>query len=355
MSVLDLARPEIRALQPYSSARTEASGGSILLNANESPWSAEQAAARGFNRYPDPQPPELIARLAALYEVGTDRVLVARGSDECIDLLVRAFCRAGRDAVAISSPTFGMYAVSAQVQGAAIVDVPLAPDFSYDADALVTRIDDSVKIVFVCTPNNPTGNLVPIATIEHLTRTLANRALVVVDEAYIEFADAPSAIGLLDSHDNLVVLRTLSKAHALAGARVGSLIAHRDIVALLRKILPAYPLPTSCIAAALAALSPEALATTRRRIAALVEGRDRLATILRSIPTIIDVFPSSANFVLVRCASADSLYRRLLDRGVVVRNVSRQTALSDCLRISVGTEDEIESLHAVLSAREAAA
>ncbi len=221
MSVLDLARPEIRALKPYSSARMEASGGSVLLNANESPWPAVMAGGIALNRYPDPQPDELIRALADLYGVAPARVLAGRGSDEAIDLLVRLFCRAGQDAVAICPPTFGMYAVSAAIQGAAIVEVPLRGDFSLDADALLAHVDANVKIVFLCSPNNPTGNLVPLATISHIVATLAGRAIVVVDEAYIEFAGTSSAATLLDRYDNLAVLRTLSKAHALAAARIG--------------------------------------------------------------------------------------------------------------------------------------
>src|SRR4249920_2592693 len=166
MSAVDLARPEIRALKPYSSARMEASGGSVLLNANESPWPAVMIGGAALNRYPDPQPQILIERLAALYAVAPAQVLVGRGSDEAIDLLVRAFCRAGRDAVLICPPTFGMYAVSAGIQGAAIVEVPLRGDFSLDTDALLARVDANVKIVFLCSPNNPTGNLVPLGTIE---------------------------------------------------------------------------------------------------------------------------------------------------------------------------------------------
>lgn len=355
MSVLDLARPDIRALTPYSSARMEASGGTILLNANESPWRADFDDTHGFNRYPDPQPAELVARLCALYGVSPEQLLVARGSDEGIDLLVRAFCRADKDAVATCPPTFGMYAISAAVQGADVIEVPLKADFSLDADALIANADTRVKIVFACTPNNPTGNLVPLDQIEQLAVSFAGRALIVVDEAYIEFAQAPSAIGLLASYDNIAVLRTLSKAHALAGARVGSVIAHPDVIALLRRILPAYPLPTSCIDAALAALTPTAIAATRARIDALVNGRDRMAVRLREVPGITNVFASAANFLLVRCEDAETTYRQLLSCGIVVRNVSGQRSLAGCLRVSVGTEQEIAALLEALGIREAAA
>ena len=355
MSAIDLARAEIRALKPYSSARMEASGGSVLLNANESPWPSVMGGTGALNRYPDPQPAELVKRLAALYGVAPAQVLVARGSDEAIDLLVRAFCRAGRDAVVVSSPTFGMYSVSAGIQDAAVIDVPLRADFSLDVDGLLTRVTERVKLVFVCSPNNPTGNLVPLATIGRLAAALADRALVVVDEAYIEFAGVPSATTLLARNDNVVVLRTLSKAHALAAARVGTLLAHADIVALLRRILPAYPLPAPCVEAALAALTPPALAATRVRVAGLLEARDRLADGLKTFTGAREVFPSSANFLLARCADAQGVYRRLLAAGVVVRDVSHHAVLTDCLRITVGSDEDHRRLLAALGLREEAA
>src|SRR5512146_1821669 len=355
MSAIDLARAEIRALKPYSSARMEASGGSVLLNANESPWPSVMGGTFALNRYPDPQPAELVRRLAALYGVTPAQVLVGRGSDEAIDLLVRAFCRAGQDAITICPPTFGMYAVSAGIQDAAVIDVPLRADFSLDADGLLARANERVKLVFICSPNNPTGNLVPLATIERLATALTDRALVVVDEAYIEFAGAPSAVDLLARHDNVVVLRTLSKAHALAAGRVGTLLAHPDIVALLRRILPAYPLPAPCVDAALAALTPPALAATRVRVAGLVEARGRLAQVLGNVPGVREVFASNANFLLVRCTDAHGVYRRLLAAGVVVRDVSQHAALPDCLRISVGSDEDHRRLLSVLTLREDAA
>jgi histidinol-phosphate aminotransferase len=355
MSAIDLARAEIRALKPYSSARMEASGGSVLLNANESPWPSVMGGTGALNRYPDPQPAELVKRLAALYGVAPSQVLAGRGSDEAIDLLVRAFCRAGQDAVVICPPTFGMYAVSAGIQDAAVVEVPLRADFSLDVDVLIARAAAGAKLVFVCSPNNPTGSLVPLATIERLAAALADRALVVVDEAYIEFAGTPSAAELLARYDNVAVLRTLSKAHALAAARVGTLLAHPAIVGLLRNILPAYPLPAPCVDAALAALTPPALAATRVRVAGLIDARVRLAAMLRAVPGVQQIFPSTANFLLVRCVEARNVYRKLLGAGVVVRDVSHHAALADCLRISVGSDEDHRRLATALGLREEAA
>jgi histidinol-phosphate aminotransferase len=213
MSVLDLVRPEILALQPYASARTEAGQAEVMLNANESPWppAGMQVDLRGLplNRYPDPQPRELLERMAVLYGVESSRILIGRGSDEAIDLLIRAFCRPGVDAVALTPPTFGMYAVSASVQGAARFEIPLDKDLGVDPVALTEHLPAAVKIVFLCSPNNPTGGQLSLGLIERVARAFSARAHFVVDEAYVEISGAATASGLLDRHENLAVLRTM--------------------------------------------------------------------------------------------------------------------------------------------------
>ena len=355
MSVLDLARADIRALAPYSSARMEARGGSVALNANESPWPPPGDAGATLHRYPDPQPAALVQRLAQIYGVRAEQVLVGRGSDEAIDLLVRAFCRAGVDAVAISPPTFGMYAVCAKVQGAAVLEIPLRADFTLDADALLARLTPAVRIVFVCSPNNPTGAVVPLATIERLAEALRGRALLIVDEAYIEFADAPSAATLLDRHEHLGVLRTLSKAWALAGARIGTLLAAPEVIALLRRIMPPYPLPTPCVDAALTVLQDGDAALVRERIATVRSERTRLAAALPSLPGVRAVLPSQANFLAVRFTDAAAVYADLLRAGIVVRDIRRYPGLADALRISIGTPEQNDALLAALAARREAA
>ncbi|MGN2246199.1 histidinol-phosphate transaminase [Frateuria sp. GZRR35] len=348
MSVLELARAEIRALVPYSSARMEATGGALLLNANESAWAPFGDEGLECHRYPDPQPLALVERLAALYGVRPDQVLVGRGSDEAIDLLVRAFCRAGEDAILVQPPTFGMYGVCARVQNAAVIEVPLAADFALDADALLAAVKPAVKLVFVCAPNNPTGAGVSLETVEYLARQLAGRALLVVDEAYVEFADAPSAAILLDRYEHLAVLRTLSKAWALAGARIGCLLAHPEVVALLRRILPPYPLPRPCVAAALDALSPAGQVAARERIGVVRAERARMAAALGAIPGVLAVLSSQANFLAVRFEDAAAVYRRLFEAGIVVRDVRRYPGLADALRITVGTPQENDRVLAVL-------
>jgi histidinol-phosphate aminotransferase len=350
MSVLDLARPEIVALAPYSSARMEAQGGAIFLNANESPWPPPQDAGRGLNRYPEPQPRALIDALARLYGARAEQVLVGRGSDEAIDLLTRAFCRAGADAVLISPPTFGMYAVCAHTQGVAIVEVPLRADFSLDIEAVLAALTPAVKLVFVCSPNNPSGGLVAPTDIERLAEALGGRALLIVDEAYIEYAQAASVATLLDRYENLGVLRTLSKAWALAGARIGALLAAPEVIALLRRIMAPYPLPTPSVQAALAALEPAAQAQTAARIAATRLERERIAAALALIPGVRKVLPSRANFIAFAMDAAPAVCARLLAQGVLLRDIGRHAQLAGFLRLSIGLSAENNRALALLAA-----
>ncbi|MGC1547302.1 MAG: histidinol-phosphate transaminase [Rhodanobacter sp.] len=356
MSVLDLARPEIRAMQPYSSARMEASGGQVLLNANESAWRPMGDIGIGCNRYPDPQPAALIDALALLYGVRREQLLVGRGSDEAIDLLVRAFCRAGEDAILIQPPTFGMYSVCAKIQNAGVVEVPLKSDFTLDVDAVLAALTPAVKLVFICTPNNPTGQLVPRESVERLAQALAGRALLVVDEAYVEFADpvgaeqgnTGSVADLIDRYENLAVLRTLSKAWALAGARIGTLLANAEVISLLKRIIPPYPLPLPCVDAALMALSGWGQATARERIAIVRAQRNVMQAALAQLPGVREVLPSQANFLAVRFDDAGAVYQKLLAAGIVVRDVRRYPNLGDALRITLGTPEENALVLAVL-------
>jgi histidinol-phosphate aminotransferase len=350
MSVLDLARADIRALSPYSSARMEAQGGTVLLNANESSRSPNIPGGEGLNRYPDPQPRGLVETLAELYGSTADRLLVTRGSDEAIDLLTRAFCRAGQDAVLVSPPTFGMYAVCARIQGATVIESPLPADGALDADTLLAAVTEATKLVYVCSPNNPTGNLVDLATIERIARALQGRAVLVVDEAYLEFSGTRSAVGLVDTYDNLAVLRTLSKAWSLAGARVGTLVAREEVVALLRRIIPPYPLPSPCVDAALGALSYEGRRVQRHHVHEVLNERARMAVELAKQPGVRAVLPSHANFLAVRFDDAAGTYRRLLAAGVVVRDITKYPGLGDALRITIGTGNENDRVLAVLRA-----
>lgn len=354
MNPLALARPDILAMAGYSSARLEASGGRIFLNANEAP--EPPLADTTWNRYPDPQPAALVARLAALYGVTPDRVLVGRGSDESIDLLTRAFCRAGTDAVLVSPPTFGMYAVCARVQGAIVQEEPLDAEhgFAYPLAAVRARFDTPrtvvPKLVYVCAPNNPTGTPVPRAVIEQLLVATRGHALLVVDEAYGEFSQSASAAELLPQNPHLVVLRTLSKAHGLAGERIGTCLADPAVIGLLRKIMAPYPLPSGSVANALRVLQADSLSTTEDRIRQTLRERARLASALGGHPLVRAVLPSAGNFLCVRWTNADAVYAALSARGILVRQLQKYPGLGDALRISIGTPSENDAVLAALDA-----
>ena len=335
--VLAHARAEIRALTPYSHAAWEPE--LVRMHANELPWRVDgDTSDAGLNRYPEPQPPALIDALARLYGVWPTQLLVGRGSDEAIDLLLRVFCRAGIDNVIVCPPTFGMYGVAARIQGAEVRTVPLCAEagFALNEAALLAQVDQNTRLVFVCTPNNPTANALPPGQLLRIAAALNPGALLVVDEAYIDFANVESLTAYLGLTPNLAILKTLSKAHGLAGARVGCLVAHPEIIKLARKVIPPYAITELTVEAVVPQLSDEAIARTRTRIAQLLLEREQLAQGLARSPLITRVWPSDANFLLVDCSDVDAVLARVRLAGLIVRDV-RQPALPRSLRISVGT------------------
>jgi len=339
--VQELARPDIVALEPYQHASWEPS--LERLHANELPWRpANDDTRAGLNRYPEPQPRALVVGLADLYAVAPASVLVGRGSDEAIDLLTRAFCRAGTDAVLVCPPTFGMYSVSARIQGAQVLQAPLlaADGFALDEHAVLDRCTAAVKLVFLCSPNNPTGNLLDEGAILRLAHRLAGRALLVVDEAYIEFAGRPSLARLVAQQPNLAILRTLSKAYGLAGARCGSLIADPEIIALLRKIIPPYAIPELTLEAVLQRLTPAARAHSRAGLEVLLAERERLSRALPRLARVSKVWPSDANFVLAEFEDPDAALARAREARLLVRDARRYPGLGYALRITVGTPEQ---------------
>jgi histidinol-phosphate aminotransferase len=319
------------------------------MHANEMPWRAQgDNSIAGLNRYPEPQPRALVERLARLYDVPAERVLVGRGSDEAIDLLVRAFCRAGVDSVVTCPPTFGFYKVAARIQGATVVEVPLLEDgYRLDTEAVI-RAGRSAKIVFLCSPNNPTGNLLAERDLLRVCRELATSALVCVDEAYIEFTGRASLAAHLDRAPNLVILRTLSKAYALAGSRCGTLIAGEEIVSLLKRIIPPYAIPESTVEDVLRLTEAPQRAIAADRIRTLLAEREKMRARLEANPAVVKVFPSDANFLLVRCRDARGFLETGRSVGLLVRDFSSTPGLAGCLRISVGTPEQNERLLAAL-------
>jgi histidinol-phosphate aminotransferase len=339
--VNQLARPEIVALKAYEHASWEPT--LERLHANELPWrSFADESAAGLNRYPEPQPQALVERLAALYGVQPESVLVGRGSDEAIDLLVRGFCRAGQDSVVICPPTFGMYSVAARIQGADVRPVPLRADagFALDTQAVLAQCTRDVKLVFLCSPNNPTGNLLSNDSVLELTRALQGRAIVVVDEAYLEFSGAQSLARRIPELPHLAVLRTLSKAHALAGARCGTLIADPEVIRLLRKVIPPYAIAQLSMEAVLKALEPPQKAIAEARLGTLRSEREKLLASLATFPNVTRLWPSDANFILVEFADATLALARSRGAHLLIRDVRGYPGLGRCLRITVGSPEQ---------------
>jgi len=357
--ILGLVREDLRDFAGYKSARSEALRGDVWLNANESAWANPADAQASCRRYPDPQPQALRERLAALYGCSVDQLLIGRGSDEAIDLLVRALCVPGRDAVVVTPPVFGMYAVCARLQDARIAEVPLVDgEAGFTADLLAiaeAAIAGQAKLVFLCSPSNPAGSAIGLPDIALLAKRLEGRALVVVDEAYGEFGDSASAATLLATQANIVVLRTLSKAHALAAARIGSLIADPALVEVLRRCQAPYPVPTPCAELALAGLSDAALAQTRQRVEQVKSERARLQAALAGLPEVRRVYPSQGNYLLARFRDAEAAFRSLLAAGVVVRDQRAAPQLHDALRITIGSPEQNDRVIAALRALEMAA
>ena len=354
MNIEALARPEVLALSPYVSARNSAAADGVLLNANEAPQTLTSEAPwqdLELHRYPPPQPAELRQRLAELYGVGEDQLLVTRGSDEGIDLLLRVFCRAGQDRILETIPCFGMYRVAAGIQGAGVVQVERDPQtLEVRGDALLEAIESTqdLKLIFLTSPSNPTGDTVDE---ELLTRVLAateNRALVIMDEAYIEFCAAPSAATRLARHPHLVVLRTLSKAWGAAGLRCGAVLADPAVIDLLGRVMAPYPLTAPAIAAALAVTGPEAREAQATLLLSLAREKGRLVRELTGRPWVRDLWPGEANFVLIRVDDGPALVQHCADHGVRVRDFHGQPLLDNCVRLTVGSADDMHALRAAL-------
>ena len=336
-----IIRGNLKQIQPYKSARLEStSDGLISLDANESPWppfGAPDGAA--FNRYPQQQPARLLSRLADIYGVDQAQIYAGRGSDEGIDLLIRLCCEANRDSILICPPTFGMYEFYANVQGAAVTRVALDENDQLNSAAMLHACDAQTKLVFIASPHAPLGHLLNTDAIFELCRQRQGRSLVIVDEAYVEFSSTPQGlIDALKQYDNLVILRTLSKAHALAGERLGCVIAAPELIAALRKIAPPYPLAQSVIAAALKALSAAGLAQARDAQRQIKAERGRMAQQLQQVESVLKVYDSEANFLFLQTTDARAFMGRLRAFGIVARD--RSGDRDNCVRITIGNPAE---------------
>ncbi len=345
--LINLARKEVINLVPYSSARNESNQVGIHLDANENPFDL----TNGFNRYPEPQPNRLRQKLSELYGVREAQLLITRGSDEAIDLLLRVFCQAHVDGILITPPTYGMYSVSASIQGAFIESVPLLPErgFNLDVDAIIKQWRPQIKLMFLCSPNNPTGNTLDTAAILSLCEYFHDKALIVIDEAYIEFSSSQSFAGVLERFPNLIILRTISKAYGLAGARCGCVLAHPELIGLLKKVIAPYPIPTPVVLCVLDVLSDANFARTKIQIQTIRSLREQLYAFLQNHSAVKYVYPSEANFLLLAVDSPSRWMRICRERGIVIRDRSNIPGLTDCIRISIGTPEENQTLQEVLS------
>lgn len=334
-------------LKPYESARRLFSGGQDWLNANESPYASDyQINSDHLNRYPDCQPKAVVDGYAAYAGVSADQVLVTRGADEGIELLIRTFCTPGKSNVLICPPTYGMYAISAETCDIGVRQVPLNDDFSLNVEGVCAQQD--VNLVFICSPNNPTGTRVAAADIERVLSHFADSALVVVDEAYIEFDDGDSWASRLNDFDNLVILRTLSKAFGLAGLRCGFTLASADIIGALMKVIAPYPIPEPVAQIAAQALSNEGVTRVEVQVQKLTMLRDALQTALAQRAGITLVGDITANFVLFHYPDCEALMAFLVENGMLIRNQSKQHNLQNCLRATVGNEDQNARLLALI-------
>jgi len=338
-----LARPEIVSMQAYAHAVWLPH--LIRLHANEAPWrpAGDQTLA-GLNRYPEPQPAELAARLAELFGVDDGRLLVTRGSDEAIDLLSRIFLRAGQDAILQCTPTFGMYQVAARIQGADVVSLALErrAHWQVDSDQVIAAWRPGIKLVYLCSPNNPTANLIHPDAIHAICAKLSGKAMVIIDEAYIEWSGTPSVAQFLDRYQTLAIVRTLSKAHALAGARCGALIGRPELIALARQVIPPYAIAQPTIEA------PDAIAVSRERLSNLLAERAYLAAGLAKARGIEHVWPSDTNFLMIDCTDPQRIMDKCIGGGFIVRDLRGNAALKNSLRITVSTREHNQRLLASL-------
>ena len=334
-----LLRDNIRRLVPYSSARDEFKGeATVFIDANEN--SLGSPLTKWYNRYPDPHQWKIKEVLATIKGVAPGHIFLGNGSDECIDLLFRAFCVPGKDNVIINPPTYGMYEVSAHINDVEVRRAVLLDDFQLDLVHLETLVDEHTKIIWICSPNNPTANSMNRQDIEVILNNFPG--LVVIDEAYINFSRHRSFIQELADYPNLVVLQTLSKAWGLAGLRLGMAFASEAIVEVYNKVKPPYNISQAAQDLVLKAL--EEVGQVNDMIRLLVELRERLRIALSALPVVLTVYPSDANFLLVKTKDARGLYGWLLAEGIVVRDRSRVELCEGCLRITVGTEEENAAL-----------
>lgn len=330
-----LVRDTVRSMKPYSSARDEFKGeAEIFLDANENPYPTK------YNRYPDPLQFEVKKKLGKLKGASPENIFLGNGSDEAIDLLIRAFCEPNRDSILITEPTYGMYAVCAEVNAVNIQKVTLTANFDLDVESIFNKIDSSTRVIFLCSPNNPTGNLLSRGkVVDILTRF---NGLVVIDEAYIDFSGSKSFIKSLKQYPNLVILQTFSKAWGLAGLRLGMCFASKEIIAVLNKIK--YPYNVNIVTQEIALATLNKSDRKDKAVKEIIRERKLLAKELSKLEITQHVYPSDSNFLLARVTHAPEVYRYLMNQKIIVRDRSKVVLCNDCIRITIGTPSENKKL-----------
>ena len=341
MNLNNLIRKNIKAMKPYSSARDEfkdIKADMVFLDANENPFKT------ALNRYPDPQQTALKELISKQKELPINQVLLGNGSDEVLDLIVRAFCEPNQDSILTLLPTYGMYDVLAQLNSIENIEVPLSKDFNINVDQVLKQVKLSTKLLFICSPNNPSGNIMDVNAITRLLK--AFEGLVVIDEAYIDFTNIESWTQRLNTFPNLMVTQTLSKAYGLAGIRLGTCYASKEIIAVLNKIKPPYNINSLTQQAAIEALQNNEVS---EQVSSILREREKLANALASCFFVKKIYPSDANFILIKVDDANKRYDELLKHGIVIRNRTTQLGCENCLRISLGTPAENKQLLTLLN------
>lgn len=350
MDINQLVRKNVQKLTPYQSARRIGGQGDVWLNANEYPVAPHfELTEQTLNRYPEPQPEQVIKRYAQYAGVQCEQLIVSRGADEAIELLMRAFCEPEQDSILYCPPTYGMYQVSAETLGIKIKTVPTTSDWQLDLQAIAQNLD-TVKLIYVCSPNNPTGNLIKPEDIKSLLKLANDRALVVIDEAYIEFTPQSSVVSWLNEYPNLVILRTLSKAFALAGLRCGFAIANKPVIDALQKVIAPYPLATPVADIASQALSKDGIETMRQNVEKLNNQKQAFIEALNKLSIVEKVYPSWSNYLCVKFQEGKDVFKTLWDQGIILRDQSKSTGQTNMIRISIGTQSECEAVITALKA-----
>ena len=342
MDPLSLVRPNILALEPYSTARDEFSGGDIdvFVDANESPYE------NGINRYPDPRQKQLKSVISKIKGVPAERIFLGNGSDEAIDLVYRIFCRPGIDNTVMIAPSYGMYSVAAATNDIKVRFVNLEEDFSLDTEKFLAAADQNTKVGWICSPNNPTGNAFPVSQIEEILRRF--NGILVVDEAYIDFSSEESVASLIDKYPQLIVLQTMSKAWGMAGIRLGIAFSTEKVNEIFGRVKYPYNINILAQRTALGKINEQ---QKKRHVEEILKERERLADGIKDAACVKRIYPSDANFILVKVDDANAWYDRLVSQGIIVRNRTRVVLCKDCLRITVGTPEENNKTIAVLNGK----